>query len=162
MDSLHPSTPSPNGGASLRWSSNEQPFAIPSLQQTSDERDCHDQSAHAPNGNGSVDGRLGYASQSPRDCSGRHALTIVARAECPVSLLVRKLEVVDCVSQPVTRETVGAKDRIIEGHRQGRVVDPRRAPGIPWLVLDLVQCLQRPPGLAIEHLNPTLKSLASG
>src|SRR5829696_4962729 len=71
--------------------------------------------------------------------AGRHALTIVARAECPVSLLVRKLKVVDGVSQPVTRETVGAKDRIIEGHRQGRVVDPRRAPGIQWRVRYLEQ-----------------------
>src|SRR3954471_10765621 len=132
MDSLHPSTPSPNGEASLKWSSDEQPFAIPSLQQTSDERDCHDQSAHAPNGNGSGDGWLGDASQSTSDCSGRHALTIEARAERPVSLLVRKLEVVDCVSQPVTRETVGAKDWIIEGNGQGRVVDPGHTPGIPW------------------------------
>src|SRR5215217_4735522 len=149
-------------GLVRKSSVNSQPSATSSLQQSSDERDCHDQSAHAPNGDGSVDGRLGYAFQSPRDCSGRHALTIVARAECPVSLLVRKLKVVDCVSQAVTRETVGAKDRVIEGHRQGRVVDPRRAPGIQWLVLYLVQCVQGPPGLTVEHLDPPLQSLASG
>src|SRR4051794_9383598 len=135
---------------------------VPSLKQSSEERDCHDQSAHAPNGNGSVDGRLGYASQSPRDCCGRHALAIEARAERPVGLIVRKLKVVDCVSQPVTRETVGAKDWIIEGHGQGRVVDPGPTPGIPWLVLYLVQCVQRPPGLTVEHLDPPLQSLASG
>src|SRR5215217_4075598 len=103
--------PSPNGGASPEVvSPTNSLFAIPSLQQTSDERDCHNQSAHAANGNGSVDGRLGDASQSTRDCSGRHALAIEARAERPVGLIVRKLKVVDCVSQPVTRETVGAKD----------------------------------------------------
>src|SRR5829696_9818776 len=126
-------------GLVRKSSVNSQPSATSSLQQSSDERDCHDQSAHAPNGDGSVEGWLGYAFQSPRDCSGRHALTIVARAECPVGLIVRKLEVVDCVSQPVTRETVGAKDWIIEGHRQGRVVDPRRAPGIQWRVRYLEQ-----------------------
>src|SRR5215217_6891688 len=149
-------------GLVRKSSVNSQPSATSSLQQSSDERDCHDQSAHAPNGDGSVDGRLGYAFQSPRDCSGRHALTIVARAECPESLLVRKLKVVDCVSQPVTRETIGAKDRIIESHRHGRVVDPRRAPGIQWLVLYLVQSDQGPPGLTVEHLDPPLQSLASG
>ena len=49
-------------GLVRKSSVNSQPFAIPSLQQSSEERDCNDQSAHAPNGNGSVDGRLGYAS----------------------------------------------------------------------------------------------------
>src|SRR5215203_3467937 len=134
---------------------------IPSLQQASEERDCHDHGTHGPNGNRSTEGRLRYDAPEPsRDCSGSHALAVEARAECPVSVVVGKLEVVDRVSEPIAGETVGTKDWVIERHRQGRVIDPRCTPGVPGLMLDFVQGLQRPSGVAVEHLDPPLQSLA--
>src|SRR5215204_3833751 len=90
-----------------------------------------------------------------------HALPVEARAEDPMSLLVRELEIVDCIPEPIASEPVGAKHWIGVSHGKWRVVDPGRTTGIPVFVLDLTKCVQRAPGLATEHLNPSLKPLAA-
>jgi hypothetical protein len=78
-----------------------------------------------------------------------------------MSLLVRELEIVDCIPEPIASEPVGAKHWIVVSHGKWRVVDPGRTTGIPGFVLDLAKCVQRAPGLATEHLDPSLKPLAA-
>ena len=78
-----------------------------------------------------------------------------------MSLLVRELEIVDCIPEPIASESVGAKHWIVVSHGKWRVVDPGRTTGIPGFVLDLAKCVQCAPGLATEHLDPSLKPLAA-
>src|SRR5918993_3946332 len=77
-------------------------------------------------------------------------------------LSVRELEVPHDIAEPVARETVCAKNRILIGDVQGRVILPDQGSLRRRLEFDLAKGVQTARRMAFEQVDPTLKSFLPG
>ena len=59
------------------------------------------------------------------NCTGCHALTVGVPAKSPVRLSIREFKVVHRIPEFVARKTIRTKRRVLESHRQWRVIDTR-------------------------------------
>src|SRR3954454_8918796 len=124
-------------------------------------RGCKRHGRSGPNRDPEPDVGIGDPMDAARGRPRQHAPAVHARAQETMRLTLGEFEKRDRVAKPVARQPFGPENGIVKRNRQGRVVRAHYLALFLRLVLDLSEGQQPAGRLALEHVGPALKALAT-